>query len=393
MKILWFTWKDKKNPLAGGAEAVNESIAERLVQDGHEVILIVGGFKNALPEETIKGYKVIRLGNRWTIYWQAYKYYKKKFKGWADLVIDEVNTIPFGCKFYVKEKNIIICYQLCRQIWFYQMFFPLSLIGYLTEPIYLWLLRKEKVLTESQSTKIDLQNYGYKKDNIYVFNIGLEIEPAKDLNTLTKAKEPTILSLGNIRSMKRCLHIIKAFEIAKQSIPDLKLTIAGDASTKYGQKVLNYINKSKYINSLNYLGRVNTNKKIELMQQSHLICVTSVKEGWGIIVTEANSQGTPAIVYNVDGLRDSVKNDETGIICQKNTPGNLAENIITLLNQPEKYQTLRLQAWQWSKQLNYDDSFKRFNEILCLIQPYENGVHYRHLGTRRPLLGKTFIRK
>ena len=30
MKILWLTWKDRKNPLAGGAEVVNEELAEKI---------------------------------------------------------------------------------------------------------------------------------------------------------------------------------------------------------------------------------------------------------------------------------------------------------------------------------------------------------------------------
>jgi len=42
---------------------------------------------------------------------------------------------------------------------------------------------------------------------------------------------------------------------------------------------------------------------IGLLQKSHVLAVTSVKEGWGLVVTEANPQGTPAVVYNVDGLR------------------------------------------------------------------------------------------
>ena len=37
MKILWFTWKDLKNPYAGGAEVVNEQLAKRLVADGHSM--------------------------------------------------------------------------------------------------------------------------------------------------------------------------------------------------------------------------------------------------------------------------------------------------------------------------------------------------------------------
>ena len=104
MKILWLTWKDQKHPQAGGAELVNQELAKRLVQNGHQVIFLVSSFENALAEEEIDGYKIIRLGNKYSVYWQAYKYYKKNLQGWADLVIDEVNTIPFFAKFYAKQK-------------------------------------------------------------------------------------------------------------------------------------------------------------------------------------------------------------------------------------------------------------------------------------------------
>ena len=360
MKILWFTWKDKKHPLAGGAEIINEELAKRLAKNGHKVTFLVAGFKDAPREEVIDGYKIIRLGNSWTVYWQAYRYYKRYLRGKFDLVIDEINTIPFFAKFYVKEKNIILCYQLCRQIWFYQILFPLSLIGYLIEPLYLWLLRKKIVLTESESTKKDMQKYGFKAENIFIFNIGLEIEPAKNLKTLSKYKEPTILSLGTLRNMKRPLHVVKAFEITKEKIPDLKLVIAGDAGTRYGKKVLDYINNSKYKDDINYFGKVSLDKKLELLQKSHIICVTSVKEGWGIIVTEANSQGTPAIAYNVDGLRDAVKNNQTGLICNQNTPENLAEKMVHILKNPVLYRTLQKNGWEWSKEMNFENSYKQF---------------------------------
>jgi len=360
MKILWFTWKDCKNPAAGGAEFVNEEIAERLVEAGHEVIIITAGFTGSLKTEMINGYKVIRLGNRWTVYWLAYKYYKKHLAGWADLVIDEVNTIPFFCKFYVKEKNIILCYQLCSKIWFYQLFFPLSLIGYLLEPLYLSLLNDRYVMTESESTKNDMQKYGFKKEKIFIFNIGIQIRPVKDLNEVKKFNSPTILILGCLRSMKRPLHIIKAFAVAQKKIADLKLIIAGDASSRYGKKILRLIKQDKYKDGVSYEGKVSDERKIELMQNCHLICVTSVKEGWGIIVTEANSQGTPAIVYNVDGLRDAVKKNITGIICEKNSPQNLADKIVSLFANNDKYDNLRSKAWQDSKIYSYDNSYLQF---------------------------------
>ena len=102
MKILWFTWKDRLHPRAGGAETVNEEIAKRLVSDGHEVIFLVAGFDGAEDEEIRDGFRIIRLGNHYSVYWKAYRYYKNHLQGWADVVIEEVNTIPFFTRWYVK---------------------------------------------------------------------------------------------------------------------------------------------------------------------------------------------------------------------------------------------------------------------------------------------------
>jgi glycosyltransferase involved in cell wall biosynthesis len=366
MKILWFTWKDLTNPLAGGAEVVNEQLAKRLVKDGHQVTLIVGGYKGSKPEETHPdGYKIIRLGNRLTVFWQAFRYYRRNLKGWADLVIDEINTVPFFCKFYVQEPNIIFAHMLCRQIWFTELPPLLSLIGYLAEPVYLHMLRDKTVITVSDSTKQDLMKVGFKPANIHIISEGLDIPVPKQLPPQSsKAKTPTMLSLGAMRAMKRTLHQIEAFELAKASIPNLKLEVAGDNRGKYGQKVMKAIASSRYAKDITYHGRVSAAKKIELMRRSRLITVTSTKEGWGLIVTEANSQGTPAAVYNVDGLRDSVRDGQTGLITERNTPQQLAKAIVTLLTNNKRYAAMRMAAWQWSKTITFDKSYRQFKKAI-----------------------------
>jgi glycosyltransferase involved in cell wall biosynthesis len=39
-----------------------------------------------------------------------------------------------------------------------------------------------------------------------------------------------------------------------------------------------------------------------------------VREGWGLVVIEAASVGTPAVGYDVAGIRDSIRPDETGLL-------------------------------------------------------------------------------
>ena len=43
------------------------------------------------------------------------------------------------------------------------------------------------------------------------------------------------------------------------------------------------------------------------------------------MIIEAASQGTPSVVYNVAGLRDSVKNGKTGIVLKENNCKEMAE--------------------------------------------------------------------
>lgn len=366
-RIVWMSWKDGQNPLAGGAEKVNEEIARQLVKDGVEVIFLVTGFEDA-PQKILhpSGFTVIRCGNRYSVYWAVYRYYKKNLNDWPDLVIDEMNTIPFFSNFYTNGKSILLAYQLCRQIWFYQLRFPASLIGYICEFLYLRIINKMPALTESISAKNDLLKFGFRDQKVKVFKVPLEMTPLSSISDITKYSTTTLLSLGNIRPMKRTLDQIKAFEKVKEKLPDCKLIVAGGSDSEYGSSVLEYIDKSPYKRDIKYMGFIDEKNKLELLRLSHIIMVTSVKEGWGLIVTEANSQGTPAVVYDVDGLRDSVQAGVTGIICKKNNPNSLAEAIIKCLDQ-NRYPGIRIKAWEYSKQFtplnSYRDFLKGLNEL------------------------------
>jgi glycosyltransferase involved in cell wall biosynthesis len=166
-----------------------------------------------------------------------------------------------------------------------------------------------------------------------------------------------------MRAMKRTLDQIKAFEIAKEDIPDLKMIVAGATDGAYGETVLDYINQSPFAQDISVEGKVSKARKEELMQKAHVVTLTSVKEGWGLVVTEANSQGTPAVVYDVDGLRDSVRDGITGYVCQTN-PAALAKGVVKLLSKPLQYDRFRRTAWEWSKEITFDKSYNDFKEAL-----------------------------
>ena len=254
---------------------------------------------------------------------------------------------------------------LCRDIWFYEFPQPLSTLGYLLEPLYLRLLGPKKtVITVSNSTKYDLARIGYKPGNIHVISEGIRIAPAVSLSQIEKFEAPTLLSHGNIRPMKRTLEQVMAFELAKVHVPNLRLIVSGDASTPYGRKVTDYMKHSRYASSIHYAGHTTEAAKITLMKKCHAFLSTSVKEGWGLTISEAASQGTPSVVYDIDGLRDSVRSGDTGLITSANTPESMAASILELLSDNERYERLRTNGWQWSKRLTFDNAYKDFSRII-----------------------------
>jgi glycosyltransferase involved in cell wall biosynthesis len=365
MKILWLTWKDRDHPLAGGAEVVNEELAKRLAADGHDVVFFVAGFRGAERSTTRHGFRIIRVGRRYTSYLAAIPEYLRRWQRWPDLVIDECNTMPYFAHFYTMGKQVLFFHMLNRQIWFYEFPKPLAVIGWLAEPIYLRLLtRKVPIIAMSDSTRRDLIRHGFPAKNIHIISEGIEAEPAADLGAITKYPEPTVLSLSSIRPMKRTLHHVEAFELAREKMPELKLIVAGDAASRYGRRVLAHIRRSPHRDHIEVLGKVPPSERLELMRRSHVILSAAVKEGWGLTITEAASQGTPAIVYNVDGLRDSVRHGLTGLITPKNSPRAMATSIHELLTDPERYRALRHAAWQWSHDISFDRSYQDFKNVL-----------------------------
>jgi glycosyltransferase involved in cell wall biosynthesis len=363
MNIIWFTWKDLDNPLAGGAEVVNEELATRAARDGHKVTFLVSGFKNAPSRLSRRGFDIIRTGSRATNYITAASYFRAhRWQLAPDLIIDECNTMPYFAGWYAKAPTILFFHMLCRSIWFYELPWPLGVIGYLVEPLYLRLLRpKTSVIAMSNSTKRDLVRQGYRSANVHVIPEGIGLAPIDSLEAITKFAEPTLLSHGNIRTMKRTLDQVKAFELAKDVLPSLKLVVSGQPSGSYGRRVADYISRSRYAGSIEIAGKTTEAQKVVLMQKCHLLLVTSVKEGWGLIVTEAASQGTPAVVYDVDGLRDSVKSGSTGIITNRNSPEAMASAITTLLSRTPEYERLRQAGWLWSRELTFDAAYDEFS--------------------------------
>ena len=116
---------------------------------------------------------------------------------------------------------------------------------------------------------------------------------------------------------------------------------------------------------IKFWGYVDEKKKFTLLGRAHVLINPSVREGWGLVNIEANSQGTPVIGYEVAGMKDSVKDGKTGILVEKGDFGSLASNALKLLSNKSLYERFEKKAEDWSRNFRWE---KSAGESLKLVE-------------------------
>lgn len=363
MNVLILNWKDIKNPDVGGAEIILYELSKRLVQNGHTVTWFCRSFPGAKPEEIIDGIRIIRRGNRITVYWEAYMYYRSLPQK-PDKVLDCVNTICWQTPLYVpKEKRIAYVNQLAKEVFFYELPPVLSHIAYMLEPLEYLTYRNTKFLCYSESVKKDIATFGIPETNISTFPIGIDHEryiPGK------KSRDPLFLFVARLTAMKRPDLCVEAMRIVVRKYPKAKLAIVGygPMEKKIGDMIRTYeLEKNVYLVNKDHLffDTHPKDQKVKLMQQAWALLLPSVKEGWGMVVTEAAACGTPGIVTDITGLKDSVLRDITGIhIPFRPSAGILAGAMMRLVSDDKKRLQISREAHKFSETFGWETSFRVF---------------------------------
>jgi glycosyltransferase involved in cell wall biosynthesis len=351
MRFLMLNWRDPSNPISGGAERVSLAYMSGLISRGHEVFWFANDFPGAPPEETIDGVKILRGGGKGGSVLKAREWYRQQPR--FNLVIDQQHGIPWYAPWWAKTNCIAYLHEILGPIWksFYR--WPLSIIGQWQEQFTYRLYRNVQYWTCSESTKRALHQAGVHQ--VKVINNGLELEPLAELEPKPLRAPLRLITVARLAPNKRIDHAIEAARILNKKGVEASLTVVG------GGGVEDYLRQLASQNGaaghITFAGRLSESDKNAHLRKAHLLLHTSVREGWGLNVVEANAMGTPAVVYPVAGLVDSTVHDRTGLVTPEETPESVAESIVGLLKSPEKYDQFRQNArdrareFQWSRVL------------------------------------------
>ena len=366
MKILVLNWQDIKSPLGGGAEVHLHEIFKRIAANGHEVTLFCYRYKGALSEEIVDGIRVIRKGSRsFFNFYVPIMYLKNFHKGEYDIIIDDINKIPFYTPIYVRKPLLAISHHFFGTSIFRESGFIAGCYVYMAEKVVDWIYKKTPFVVVSQSTLQEFIDRGFNPEmfSIVPNAISQNLFPMK---VNQKNEFPTITYFGRLKKYKSVDHLLRAFALVSKKLNNAKLLILGKGD--YQPKLEELAKELGISDNTTFSGFISEEDKIPLLSLSHCVVNTSMKEGWGITNIEANACGTLVISANVPGLRDSVKEGVSGLLYEYGNIEQLADILIEILTNTKLREKLSEGAVTWAKSFSWDKSaelmINRCEEIL-----------------------------
>ncbi|MFT5654402.1 MAG: glycosyltransferase involved in cell wall biosynthesis [Arenicella sp.] len=366
--LLFLSWRDIGHPDHGGAEVLTHQILKRLDQEKFKILHISATFDNGLARQEIDSIEYLRRGNKLSVIWHAMIYYINN-SDQVSLVVDQCNTHRFFSFFWVpRRKRLFFIHQLTREIWFYQRPRLVGWLGYIIEPVLLWLQRKDSTVTVSPSTRNDLIRFGFDAEKVAIIPEGINFEPWKRESMPQKLPDSFIFvnRFAPYKGLVDCFH---ALAVLRESHPDACLKVLGNAQPDYLKRVLyplleslnlSYGDKIGFGDAVVFMGFVTEHEKLMQMSVSKALLYPSIREGWGLSVTEAAAVGTPSIVYPAPGTIDAVSLGNAGYLCDSCSVSSLVEKMSQCLNDKSEYLIMQSSAYEFSKNFHFDYSSLAF---------------------------------
>ncbi len=172
-----------------------------------------------------------------------------------------------------------------------------------------------------------------------------------------------VLFVGNVAPRKG-LHVLLA-ALARLPESDWQLAIVGDTS---GDP--DYVRRCRELvqtDNVTWLGRVSDAQLAELYAESHLLCVPSSYEGFGIVYLEAMAHGLP-VVATTAGAAPEVVDVSSGCLVPPEDAAALATCLGELMAHREKVADLGRGALLRAKQFpDWDASMARVRQFLLTL--------------------------
>jgi glycosyltransferase involved in cell wall biosynthesis len=348
------SYRDIRHPEFGGAEVIIYEIFRRYAAAGHRVSFLTGHWRGAAESETIEGMEIHRFGNQYNFNFLVPGRLRRLLAETpADLVVEDINKIPFFTPVFQKQSPVLgVVPHLFGTTVFQQAPFPLALYVYLYEQFIPMAYRGCRFSVLSNTTCEDLMARGIPRERMRLIRGGLDHDYHKPIQRVGRLPKPVILYLGRIKKYKRIELVIDALPKVLETVPEAQYWIVGDGD--YLPELKSLVARRNLADHVKFLGYQDGEEKYRTLEQTRVLAYTSPKEGWGLSVIEGNALGIPCVASNSPGLRESVRDGETGYLVPHGDVAALADRLSELLGNDDTWRKMGESGINWAATFNWD---------------------------------------
>jgi len=375
-RILFLNWRDGFHPQAGGAETYCHEIARRWADAGVEVTLFAADVPSIPRRDTRDGVAIRRAGGVYGVYAAAALHLLARRRHY-DGVIDFQNGIPFYSPAVAGRRMPTVCviHHVHQDQFDVYFDWPLNVLGRVLEKqVSRVVYRERPIVAVSPSTREDVRRRLGFRNPIFIVPNGA---PPAAPTTVPRCAAPTIAVVNRLVPHKRIDLLIRAIPALVRCWPRLHVDIAGCGSESASLKQL--AGELGVRSVVDFHGRVDEERKRQLLARAWLTVVPSYGEGWGLTVIEANSLGTPALGFDVPGVRDAIRHGFNGWLVPRDA--SLTDGIdhaLKALSVTGISDRMRERCFAWARSFSWDDSARRLADVMVAELR-----RVRHLGRSR----------
>ena len=361
--LLAVNFRDPGHPEAGGAELHLEQILLEAVRRGMRVTWLAAGFAGGTREAAHRGIRVMRRGTWWNFNLVVPVVLGREFTdGPPDLVIEDINKVPCLTPLWSRAPVAAIVPHLFGATAFRETSLPAALYVVGLESLIPAVYRGCRFLAISESTRDDLVHRGIAPPRIAVVHCGLDHDGYQTDPSVARSAHPTLVFVGRLRRYKGLDWVLRALPRVLEKRPDVRLLVIGDGP--HGDALRAAAARLGVAPAVEFLGFLARPEKVRRLQQAWALVQPSPKEGWGLTVVEAGACGTAVVAADSPGLRDSVRDGETGLLVPYDDDAALADALLRVVNDDALRASLGAAGIEWAARFTWPDCARRSLDAL-----------------------------
>jgi glycosyltransferase involved in cell wall biosynthesis len=171
-----------------------------------------------------------------------------------------------------------------------------------------------------------------------------------------------LLFVGSLIPRKGLDVLLKALARVN-SLPSWTLTAVGDGPE--GDYLKSLATSLGINTNIRFLGSVSPDRVPQLMNDHHLLILSSYREGRPNVVLEAMAAALPVLATDIEGTRELIQHGQTGWLVHPGDADKLAEELAALLGGKRDLAAAGLAGRHWMQEqgLTWDNTAKLYSQL------------------------------